>query len=565
MKTLLRQATATTLATLLAFPTPAILAQETPTKEDDEEVIILSPFEVSAEASPGYSASTTLAGTRLNTSLQDIGNAVTTVTAQFLSDINAPGSGNLGATVGGVQDINFFRSGAGRGDVPHPDTITAEGLFSEHDLPIDLGVKSNDLFVVQAAAIPAQFAVMPEVTHLVQLGFSSGLAAKTWQRAPLNLVAVVDKSGSMDGHPLALVRDSLHEVLRQLREGDQLSIVLYGDRAHEHLAPTKINPQSFYEITNAIDDIASQGSTNMEDGLKVGYGIARATASQFDGTTRVMLFTDERPNVGNTSAAGFMGLAEAAAQDGIGLTTIGVGVQFGTELAEKISGVRGGNQFFFPNAAEMTQTFVRDFDTMVTELAHDFRVKLNPRAGFKIAGVFGLPADLLKWEGDALVLDVATIFLSKNKGGIYFALSQKHAMPTERCVASVEFSYTVPNQTEGSRTTTDVPLLEPSESQLGLVRGHALIDEYLTLRRAAAAHLFDNDQQTAWQLTHDLKKRFAALKDPALAPEQTLIANVHRTFAFLAGRGTEIEQVATESPRLPTAEVDPLTGLPERS
>src|ERR1051326_8714791 len=45
----------------------------------------------------------------------------------------------LGATPGGAKDIRFFRSGAARGEIPHPNTFTPEGLFSEHDLPLDLG------------------------------------------------------------------------------------------------------------------------------------------------------------------------------------------------------------------------------------------------------------------------------------------------------------------------------------------------------------------------------------------------------------------------------------------
>ena len=51
-------------------------------------------------------------------------------------------------------------------------------------------------------------------------------------------IAVVDKSGSMDGEPLELVRQSLTTLANQLRPGDQMTIVLYGDSAHVHLPTT---------------------------------------------------------------------------------------------------------------------------------------------------------------------------------------------------------------------------------------------------------------------------------------------------------------------------------------
>ena len=95
--------------------------------------------------------------------------------------------------------------------------------------------------------------------------------ASTWQREPLNLVAVVDKSGSMDGAPLDTVKASLRQVARQMTARDQLSIVLYGDTSHVHLAPTSLAQRD--RVLASIDRIQSAGSTAMEEGLRVGYGL----------------------------------------------------------------------------------------------------------------------------------------------------------------------------------------------------------------------------------------------------------------------------------------------------
>jgi len=54
--------------------------------DEKEEILILSPFVVQTESSPGYQAATTLAGTRMNTELHDIGSAVTVATSQFSRD-----------------------------------------------------------------------------------------------------------------------------------------------------------------------------------------------------------------------------------------------------------------------------------------------------------------------------------------------------------------------------------------------------------------------------------------------------------------------------------------------
>src|SRR5947199_109912 len=69
----------------LAQQTPATTSSTTDSaaKGKEEDVIVLSPFEVSSDtADKGYSASTTLAGNRLNTELRDIGNAVSVINGQ---------------------------------------------------------------------------------------------------------------------------------------------------------------------------------------------------------------------------------------------------------------------------------------------------------------------------------------------------------------------------------------------------------------------------------------------------------------------------------------------------
>ena len=146
----------------------------------------------------------------------------------------------MGATPGGAQDIAFFRDRAAHGEIPHPNTFTPEGLFSEHDLPVATGTKCMQTLCATGEAMAAELLVQPEVRYLAQLGFSSGLDAKTFKRAPVHLVAVIDKSGSMSGQPLDLVKESLQKVVTQLGPDDELSIVLYGDRSHVYMQPTPV-------------------------------------------------------------------------------------------------------------------------------------------------------------------------------------------------------------------------------------------------------------------------------------------------------------------------------------
>lgn len=90
--------------------------------EKDEQVLILSPFEVVADDSnDGYVTTTTLAGNRLATDLRDLGTSLSVYNTQFLNDIGATDSRSLlqytlGTEVGGIQG-NY--SGSGGGTAPN--------------------------------------------------------------------------------------------------------------------------------------------------------------------------------------------------------------------------------------------------------------------------------------------------------------------------------------------------------------------------------------------------------------------------------------------------------------
>jgi Ca-activated chloride channel family protein len=118
---------------------------------------------------------------------------------------------------GGAQDIKYFRGEVDLNRIPHPNDFTAEGLMSEHDLVLPAAGPCRQLFCLTGDAIRSDLIAARDARYLVGVGFDTNVSEKAWRRDPVNLVAVVDKSGSMDGEPLALVRKSLSEMAKQLR------------------------------------------------------------------------------------------------------------------------------------------------------------------------------------------------------------------------------------------------------------------------------------------------------------------------------------------------------------
>lgn len=442
---------------------------------------------------------------------------------------------------GGAQDIRHFRSVAADVGMPRPESLTVEGLMGEHDLDLPSNRKCAQLFCLATEAMAASLPGRPDDRLFVGLGFTSNIDSSTWRREPLNLVAVVDKSGSMSGQPLDLVRRSLRQIVGQMRQGDQISIVLYGDRSHLYLSPTDIGRDRDKALA-AIDAIESAGSTNMEAGLRVGYDTAFASAPAFRGNTRLMLFTDEQPNVGRTDAESFMGLAETASRRKVGLTTIGVGVQFDGALATKVSSVRGGNLFFISNQAEVASVFEKQLDTMVSELAHDVTLVLSPMQGYRISGVYGVPDGLMaEGQEGAVSITVPTAFLSTNGGGIFLSLAkarERENLPAAafggKPLLGVSLSYV--GARDGRAGTDRLSVAAPAGTPSAPLRlAHLLVDEYFALRGASTAFHAEGNPKKAYALLKGLSDRLEGSGIDGLKQEKKLAADMLHQAAFYSG------------------------------
>jgi len=84
------KSTAQTPKKLAAAPASATAA-----RPEEEDTIVLSPFEVTASEESGYAAASSLAGNRLNTELKDVGSAISVVTSQMLRDLAATSNESL--------------------------------------------------------------------------------------------------------------------------------------------------------------------------------------------------------------------------------------------------------------------------------------------------------------------------------------------------------------------------------------------------------------------------------------------------------------------------------------
>ncbi|MDX2111280.1 MAG: VWA domain-containing protein [Verrucomicrobiota bacterium] len=477
-----------------------------------------------------------------------------------------------GISVGGSKDIAYFRDCLLKGGIPHPNVLSIEGLLSEHDLPVTAKRRPKQLIAMSTEAAECRLPVLPEARYLAQIGMSSSLDLSKWEPGPIHYVAVVDVSGSMNGLPLDMAKVALRELIEQVRPQDYFSLVTFSEKADVVIVPSKVSREGRSGLIATIDNLQATNGTCQQCGLETGYKVARQRPARFTGNSRVMLFTDERPNIGVANETGLMAILRTAAKEGIGTSIFGVGEEFNAEMATEVASVRGANLHYLSDVPAIERLFREELATFTTEMAHSFSLTVHPAAGMKLVGVFGIPGQALEWVGENSVrLRVESLFLSRRQGGIFFALARTDSpyLPERKTgteslvIATAELEYVTAEQNKTERQSVEFVTLSREKMGTGLSRGEFLIDEYLTLKEATSAHYLRNDQEAAWQLVTALMNRAMQNRDSSLAKERDLITYTEQAFALLSGhQGESAHAVRSDASRgKEKSALSPLCGI----
>lgn len=89
MNTLLTKTQRWLICLLSVCTTIPVVAQTTTDDDVEKSIYTLSPFEVTTDENVGYLATSTLAGSRINTNLKDVGSAISVITKEFMQDTGA--------------------------------------------------------------------------------------------------------------------------------------------------------------------------------------------------------------------------------------------------------------------------------------------------------------------------------------------------------------------------------------------------------------------------------------------------------------------------------------------
>lgn len=209
------------------------------------------------------------------------------------------------------------------------------------------------------------------------------------ERPPLNLVFLIDVSGSMfSDDKLPLVQKSFSMLTENLTEDDRISIVTYAGEDKVVLKGT--SGQDKDRILEAINSLEAGGSTYGEAGINRAYELAEKYFIK-NGNNRVILATDGDLNVGLSSEAELTELIEEKRESGVFLSVLGFGMgNIKDNRMEALADHGNGNYSYIDSELEAKKVLVEEMAGTLYTVAKDVKIQVefNPQnvSGYRLIG-----------------------------------------------------------------------------------------------------------------------------------------------------------------------------------
>lgn len=199
---------------------------------------------------------------------------------------------------------------------------------------------------------------------------------------PLNVALVLDRSTSMQGKKMDMVKAAASQLLRGLRPEDILSVITFSDRA-EVIIPAAFQ-RDRDKMESRIQMMQPGGATEIFQGLEAGLNEVKRGLDPAR-VNHIILLTDGQ-TYGDEQACLDLG-TQAAAQN-IGISGMGIGSDWNDIFLDALASRTGGNSAYIAQASDVQRILTDKFKALASTFADEVNLTFTPQVGVNLNYAF---------------------------------------------------------------------------------------------------------------------------------------------------------------------------------
>ena len=326
---------------------------------------------------------------------------------------------------------------------------------------------------------------------------------------PVDVVVVLDKSGSMRGPKIGDAKRALTRLVDMMSPRDRIAIVTYSNHAQlvSGLLPASETNKNL--LRNRIAYIQEGGGTNLGGGLERGIDLLLSNHQQ-DRQRTVLLISDGLANQGITHPTALGAMASRASEHNLTISTIGVGYDFNEVLMTTIADHGAGNYHFLEEPQAIAGIFAKEFETARRVAASSVELHIPLDGELKLVSAGGYPFSIHK--------NIAVIKPGNLMNGQTRQIFLTYQVPAKKQTIYplgtpwIEFQQNGEQKTAAAPDRLEIGCVKDEQEVIasydeGIWSEHVVKEEYSRLKEDVATAVRAGKKDTAMKAIQDYEQR----------------------------------------------------------
>lgn len=211
-------------------------------------------------------------------------------------------------------------------------------------------------------------------------------------RRAVDLVLVLDRSGSMEGYKIDYAKKAVQELIETLGAEDRFGMVTYSDSAVTNLRLTPVTESNRHLMREAVAGVRDGGGTNLEEGLRMGMELLTHSRGA-DRSGKVVLISDGLANQGITDPSDLGELASRATLEEFTVSAIGVGEDFNEFLMTHLADRGRGRYTYLDDPVRFAEVFMEEYFQSRNVVVSDLELSIELPEGVRLLHGSGYPIE----------------------------------------------------------------------------------------------------------------------------------------------------------------------------
>lgn len=247
-------------------------------------------------------------------------------------------------------------------------------------------------------------------------------------RAPVDLVTVLDVSGSMSGTKLALLKRAMGFVIQNLGSNDRLSVIAFSSTARRLFPLSRMTDSGRQLALQAVNSLVANGGTNIAEGLRKGTKIVEDRKEK-NPVASIILLSDGQDNY-TVSGSGtdqpqpnyhLLVPNSISGRDNSGFQipvhAFGFGADHDASSMHSISEISGGTFSFIETEAVLQDAFAQCIGGLLSVVVQELQVGIecvHPSLGLVSLKAGSYPSRLVA-DGRKGFIDVGDLYADEER------------------------------------------------------------------------------------------------------------------------------------------------------